>query len=87
VAERLGSAVKDIGFDRERLLVPALSPQHYRAALERTAGPMVQLVESLSAGDPAKLAALRSEFDALVAEYFDANTVRQDYLLTRATKI
>ena len=59
----------------------------YRQVSERTSGQMVQLVESLSASDPARLEALRAEFDALVSEYFDENLVRQDYLLTRATKI
>jgi hypothetical protein len=32
------------------------------------------------------LAAFRAEYEALIAEYFEENTVRQDYLLTRATK-
>jgi len=45
------------------------------------------LVEAMSASDPARLAEFRREFDALVAEYFRDNLVRQDYLLTRATKL
>jgi hypothetical protein len=53
---------------------------------ERTAGPVIKMVESL-ANDPAKLAAFRTEMEALISEYFRDNTVRQDYLLTRATKI
>ena len=53
---------------------------------ERTAGPVIKMVESL-ASDPAKLAAFRTEMEALISEYFRDNTVRQDYLLTRATKI
>ena len=87
VRERLGAAVKDIIFDRATMLIPALSPQHYRSFTERTAGPMVKLIESLAASDPSKLAILRSEYDALVAEYFEGNTVRQSYLITRAKKI
>lgn len=87
VRERLGTAVKDIVFDRATMLVPALSPQHYRTMTERTAGPMIKLVELLTASDPARLAAFRREYEALVAEYLDDNLVRQDYLLTRATKI
>jgi SAM-dependent methyltransferase len=86
VAQRLGKAVKDIVFDRATMRVPALSPQHFRTTIEKSAGPMVELVESL-AGDAEKLAAFRSEYEALIAEYYDENTVRQDYLLTRATKI
>ncbi len=87
VRERLGTAVKDLVFDRARMLVPALSPQHNRMMAERTGGPLVKLIESLTAADPARLAAFRREYDAIVADYFEDNTVRQDYLLTRATKI
>ena len=87
VRQRLGAAVRDIAFDRATMLVPALSPQHHRAVTERTAGPMVKLVESLTASDPAKLAVFRREYDALAAEYFEENILRQGYLITRATKI
>jgi SAM-dependent methyltransferase len=87
VRERLGSAVKDITFDRARMPAPALSPQHYRVMLERTAGPVIKLVESLSATDPARLEVFRREYEALVSTYLEDNIVRQDYLLTRATKI
>jgi SAM-dependent methyltransferase len=87
VRQRLGTTVRDIVFDRATMLVAALSPQHHRAVTERTAGPMVKLVESLKASDPAKLAAFRREYDALAAEYFEENILRQDYLITRATKI
>ncbi len=53
---------------------------------ERTAGPVIKLVETLSASDPARLSEFRREFDAVIAEYIHDNVVRQDYLLTRATK-
>ena len=53
VRERLGNAVKDIVFDHGTMLVPALSPQHHRMATERTAGPILKLVQALSASDPA----------------------------------
>jgi len=86
VRERLGSGVKEITFDRARMLVPALSLQHFRKTIEQTAGPIIKLVEFLNATDPAKLAAFRSEYEALVSEYFEDNVVHQDYLLTRATK-
>jgi SAM-dependent methyltransferase len=86
VRERLGSAIKDIVFDRACMLVPALSVLNYRDYIEHTAGPMLKLVESLSTSDPARLAQFRREYDALVAPYFENNIVRQDYLLTRAVK-
>lgn len=87
IRERLGDAVKDVVFDRACLLVPALSPQHYRANVERSAGPVIKMIQALAATDPARLQSFRQEFDALVAQYFRDNLVHQDYLLTRATKI
>ena len=87
IRDRLGSAVKDILFDRDIMLPAALSPQHNRALTERTAGPIVRLVEALTVADPAKLAALRREYDAITAEYFEENAIRQGYLMTRATKV
>jgi SAM-dependent methyltransferase len=86
VRDRLGNKVMDVVFDRATMLVPALSPVHFRSFTERTAGPMVKLVESLAASDPAKLETFRREYDALAAEYFDENLIRQDYLITRAKK-
>jgi SAM-dependent methyltransferase len=83
IRDRLGSAVEDIVFDRHCMLVPALSPQHFRVTLERTAGPMIKMVETLAAADPDRLRMFRQEFDAIVAQYFHDNLVRQDYLLTR----
>lgn len=86
VRERLGSAVSDVVFDRAIMMVPALSPQHHRLQIERTAGPVRNLVESLSATDPATLDAFRREHEAIASEYLDDNMLRQDYLITRATK-
>jgi SAM-dependent methyltransferase len=86
IRERLGDAVRDIAFERNTMYAPALSPQHFRLLTERTAGPMIKLIENLSANDPAKLAAFRREYDALSAEYFHDNVMQQDYLMTRATK-
>jgi SAM-dependent methyltransferase len=87
VSERLGTAVRDIAFDRATIPVPALSVGHFREVIERSAGPLVKLVESLSAADPQKLATFRREYDAITAEYYDGNIVRQDYLITRAVKV
>jgi SAM-dependent methyltransferase len=87
IRERLGAAVRDILFDRDTMLVPALSVRHQREMIERTAGPVLKLVESLSVSDPVKLAAFRAECDALAAEYFADNLVRQGYLMTRAVKV
>lgn len=87
VKERLGAAVREIVFDRDRMSFPALSIPHYRTFIERTAGPMLKLVEMLAGSDPERLAKFRREYDAITAQYFADNIVRQDYLLTRAIKI
>jgi SAM-dependent methyltransferase len=86
VRQRLGDAVSEIVFDRARMEFPALSLQNYRAVIERTAGPMLKLVEMLSGKDPARLEQFRREYDALIAPYFEDNVIHQDYLLTRAIK-
>lgn len=87
VRQRLGSAVKDIHFDRERMTVPALSPSHHRVGAEKSAGAVVRMVAMLQDSDPAKLEQFRQEYNELAAEYFEDNLLRQDYLITRATKI
>ncbi len=87
IRQRLGAAVKDIVFSGMTMIVPSLSPQHHRRNMERTAGPMLKLVEMLSASNPSKLNEFREEYDALAAEYFDGNAIRQDFLITRAIKM
>lgn len=87
VSARLGAAVRDVVFDRDTMLTPALSVQHSRDYAERTAGSIMRLVETLSASDPARLASFRAEYDALTAEYLRDNAVHQGYLLTRAIKV
>ena len=87
IEQRLGSAAENINFRRATMLVPALSLAHFRTNVERAAGPIIKLVEMLSARDPARLASFRSEFDAIVAPYFADNLVRQDYLMTSAHKV
>jgi SAM-dependent methyltransferase len=83
---RLGPHVDDLRFDRATMVVPALSARHQREALERTAGPVVTLVEMLTATDLQRLTAYRAECEALVAEYLQDNVLRQGYLMARATK-
>jgi SAM-dependent methyltransferase len=87
IRERLGAAVRDLTFERETMWVPALSVPHYRTSMEQTAGPVRKLVEILSGTDPQKLAAFRGEVEALAADYFEDNVVRQGYLMTRAIKV
>ncbi len=85
-APRPDVAIKEmLTFDRGTQVTPALSPQHYRHLLEQTGGPMVRLMKTLKE-DPARLAQFRREYDELVGQYFEGNLVRQDFLMTRATK-
>lgn len=87
IEQRLGPAARNIAFRRTTMLVPALSLAHFRANVERAAGPIIKLVEALSKNDPERLASFRREFDAIVAPYFSDNLVRQDYLMTSAQKV
>jgi hypothetical protein len=85
VAERLGSAVSEIEFEREVMLTPCLSPQHYRSTIEATAAPLLKLVQSLS-DQPDKLAQFRNELEHLIARFTQQNVLRQHFLMTRAYK-
>ena len=83
VSERLGARFDPPFFARGTMAFPALSIAHYRLFMEHSVGPMQKLVESLT-NDPAKLALLRAEYEALAAPYYVDNVVQQDFLLTRA---
>jgi len=86
VRQQLGPAAKDIIFDRATMLFPALSVSHRRLENERSSG-MIRLVQKLGPSDPAALERFRREYEVLASEYFADNLLRQDYLITRATKI
>ena len=85
VTERFGDKVSDITFSRATMHFPTLSPAHLRLFMEANIGPMEKLVESLQA-EPEKLAAFRQEFEELAATYFENNTLRQDFLMSRGKK-
>ena len=87
IQQQLGKSVDQIVFDRHETLVPALSPQHFRAAIERSAGPVIKMIETLAATNPDRLQEYRKEFDSIVAKHMQDNVVRQSYLMTRARKI
>lgn len=88
VRERLGAAVRDITFDRGVMRAPNLSVQHVRSFLEQSVGPIMRVAQLL-ASEPDRLASFRRELDALTTAYFEPaeNVLRQDYLMTRATKM
>jgi SAM-dependent methyltransferase len=86
VRERLGAAVTGLVFDRATMRIPSLSPAHFRSFFETHAAPAIRVVQSLQA-EPARLAAFRHELEEVAAQYFGDNVVRQDYLMTRATKV
>jgi len=87
IRERLGSAVRDIEFDRGSMFFQFISVQHHRAFMEQSVGPIMMLVRSLETSDPQKLSAFRQEYEDIVAVYFKDNQVRQDFLMTRAIKV
>lgn len=83
VRQRLGEAVTDLRFDRGTMHFNVLSVGHYQHVIEETVGPVRTLVET---GDEEMLGRFRGELAALTLEYLQDNSVRQDYLLTRAIK-
>lgn len=87
IAERLGGKVKDISFDMDIMTPSALSPQHFRRTMETTIGPLIKLIAQYK-DEPDKLRSFRSEFEALISEYFDGsnNLMRQQFLMTKARK-
>jgi SAM-dependent methyltransferase len=87
ITQRLGSAVADIVFERDSILVPALTPQHFRMVIEGSAGPIIKMIQTLSVSDPERLESYRAEFDAIVSQYMRDNQIKQGYLLTRARKV
>ncbi len=85
VRERLGESVCEIEFASEEMCVPTLSPQHYRAQLEQTIGPIAKIVETF-ASDAARLTQFRTELESLIDKHLLHNVVRQSFLLTRAVR-
>jgi ubiquinone/menaquinone biosynthesis C-methylase UbiE len=85
VQQRLGTAVKDLHFERGVMAIPALSPEHFLEWQAAKIGPFIRTIAALQK-DPQKLADYRRESLALVATYMTDNVVRHEYLLTRATK-
>lgn len=85
VRERLGDGVRELEFSTAEMSSPALSPRHYRAKMELTAGPFIKAVQMLS-DRPDQLAAFRQRIEQIVAVYFADNLVRQTYLMSRAIR-
>src|SRR2546428_636614 len=78
VLQRLGTAVRDVTFDRGSQLTPALSPQHYRHQLEQSGGPPGRLLQTQQ-DQPARLAPFRHPIGRNCSEDFDCQVLRQDF--------
>jgi SAM-dependent methyltransferase len=85
VRTRLGDEVDDVQFARGVAVAPTLSPRHTLAVLEATFGPLTSILSALQA-DPERVATLRAEVLGLASQVFAGNALRQQFLLTRATK-
>lgn len=83
VTERLAAGFEPPFFARGTMHFPALSLEHFREFMEHSVGPMQALVASLM-NDPEKLESVRREYVEMARPYYVQNTVRQDYLFTRA---
>ena len=85
VIKRLQNTVDEIKFDRDKIISPGLSISHLLGMFEKGAGPLSKLVEKLSS-DPERLNLLRTEILNTISQYFENNSLRQDYLLTKGIK-
>jgi hypothetical protein len=86
VQERLGTAVKDLFFERGVMAIPSLSPEHFLEWQAAKIGPFIRTMGALQK-EPQKLAEYRRESIALIGAYLVDNVVRHEYLLTRALKV
>jgi hypothetical protein len=55
--------------------------------IERSAGPIIKMIETLAVSQPERLESYRTEFDVIVSQYMRDNLICQGYLLTRARKV
>jgi SAM-dependent methyltransferase len=85
VRDRLGGFAADVVFERSELVMAALSLHHFRVAQEKTIGPLTKIVAALE-NEPARLAQLRADFEAMARDIYSDNTIRMPFLMTRATK-
>jgi len=85
VRARLGDAVTALEFDSGEFFVPGLSPAHLRLNAEHAAAPVARVIAGLQQ-EPARLAAFRAEFEAVIARWFKDNRLRQTFLMSRATR-
>lgn len=86
VRQQLGDQVKELIFNQALMRFTALSIGHYLQTIESTLGPVVKLVQN-SQSDLTELNKFRSEVEALAAQYYNENYIRQHYLLSRAKKL
>jgi SAM-dependent methyltransferase len=86
IRDRLGDRATNLIFERGTMMVPTLSVQHSRIVQEATIGPLAKIVGSLE-GDPAKLARLRGEYEAMLGEVFEDNALHLHFIMARAVKV
>jgi SAM-dependent methyltransferase len=84
IRQRLGDAATDLKFERGIMRIHALSVPHFYQLLEETIGPLRALASS---GNAEAIGKARAEILALAAEYYEDNSFRQDFLMTRARKV
>lgn len=86
IRERLGESVTDVHFERDTMIMPSLSPQHTRIVQEAAIVALAKIVDSLK-NDPAKLARLRAEYEAMIGEVFEDNAIHLHFIMARAVKL
>ena len=87
VRERLGNAVTQLRFGRRAMVTPALSPRHLLIGVEATFGPLKTLLSRLDQEEPHRAAGIRDEIEALISAHMEGNILRQQFLMSIATKV
>lgn len=86
IREQLDSSVGNLTFDSGQMRLHGLSPAHIRIFAETNIGPVKKLIASLEES-PQTLETFREELESLINRFFEGNSMRQDFLMTRAVKL
>ena len=78
--------MNNLVFERDTMIVPTLSPEHFRVGQEATLGMLTKIVRMLQ-DEPAKLAQLRAEYEAMIGEVFEDNALHFHFIMTRGNKV
>lgn len=84
IKQRLGNSVSNIHFERGVAYIPILSLNHYWKMTSTKFGTVIQAIKAIN--DPAKVEHLKHDLLNAIEPYISNNSLKLDYLITKATK-